>query len=27
LSNFSCIPSADLDNKTMSSACIKQWIS
>jgi hypothetical protein len=26
LSNFSCIPSADLDNKTMSSAYIKQWI-
>jgi hypothetical protein len=26
LSNFSCIPSVDLDNKTMSSAYIKQWI-
>jgi Cu/Ag efflux protein CusF len=26
LSNFSCIPSADLDNKTMSLAYIKQWI-
>jgi hypothetical protein len=26
LSNFSCIPSVDLDNKAMSSAYIKQWI-